>query len=262
MDASISLATTLSVIALAVAILGVITNLFLAKSSGRSAKAAEGSMGIAKVSADAAKESVIESRMARQDQFGTDVFIQFDQKLGTRWIATRNFAQVGPAEPMKTVLNWPGNDIDRVLVGVVLKFVNRSPLDAVVHIGSARVDGISAERRLGAQNESPAYGVVESLLIDGRFSMLPNSECLMLVRQGPTLAEWRENHDAPIIVNIGASRSVEGAVQRWRLALTGALLGQELDNESAYRVQPFLQVDAELKLLSRFYPNLDDLSDE
>ena len=79
-------------------------------SAKRTAKSAEDTVEIAKISADAARESVIESRMARQDQLATDVFIQVDQYLGTRWIAHFAATQVGPAKPMETILNTPDND--------------------------------------------------------------------------------------------------------------------------------------------------------
>jgi hypothetical protein len=258
------------VFALAVALAGVLINYSSADSAKRSAKAAEDTVGsanrtaksaedtveIAKVSADAARESVIESRMARQDQLATDIFIQVDQYLGTRWIAHLAATRVSPAEPMETILNTPGNDDDQILVGVVVSVKNRSAFEAIVQVHASRVDRVSPELKSEESQASPAYGSVDSYILDGIFVIEPQSERLILVREGPTLREWMNDHYAPITVEISAHRATEGATQRWRLTFISPLLGKETNNESAFRVQPFLQVDAQLELLPREYPNL------
>ena len=221
----------------------------------RSATAAEKSMDIAKVTAESARDSVLESRKARQDALATDVFVRVSDKIGTRWIARSHGTQVSAARPMETILNSPANDEDQVLVGAILILKNRSPFDALMEIRAARVDNIRPAERLSGTSESPAFGSIDNHIPNGVFVIEPGGERFILVRQGPTLTEWMMNHSGFIGVEILSHRTLEGAKQRWTLEFPNAqLLGGDPDNHSAFRVQPFLQVETKLQLQNRIYP--------
>jgi hypothetical protein len=248
-------AISISLVALVVAIASYFVNSSAARSAERSANAAEGSMGIAQTAADAARDSVVESRMARQDQLGTDVFIEVVKELGTRWIARSMNPRIAAAKPMEAVLSMPGNDRDRILAGAVLRIVNRGSSEAIIRVFSFRVDRVSPENWQSSVDESPSFGSIDDLVLDGTFVLGPHEEQLVLIRQGPTLQEWVEDRQYPLSVDISAYKAPEGVIQNWRLTVICSLLGNEPGNASSFRVQPFLQASAILKFQPRIYPS-------
>jgi hypothetical protein len=158
------------------------------------------------------------------------------------------------SKPMETVLSMPGDQSTVLQLGAYLTIRNESEHSAEVRIVADRVERCDDPDQIESTLDPP-NSEYRALLEEGRIPLKGGDQVGIIVRHGPTLAEWVENGgDKPILVSISAQASPDGAVQSWRVTLECPLLGREHGNASSYRVQPFQLPTATCTELTREYP--------
>ena len=225
-----------------------------------------GSAIFARRSAKAAERSANEAMKSRRDVLGPSVSITNERALLERWywdpIHHENNPQMGAPSGIKpaNVLLWPGNKGVRILLGAHIILTNEGSLTTTVSINalrSDRCDNYDDYKEVTASPPAPStIATPDAVLLNGKLSLAPGETAGVIVRHGPSLEEWRNNGgDRPIVVEISAETSPDGARQSWKMTLASPLLERDRLNDSTYRVAMFQLPEIELIELPREYPS-------
>lgn len=212
-----------------------------------------GSLFSARRSASTAREAAEEARHARQDALGPDVSLFQVGALDGRWnVGPGSKLPPGLAEPGRTYTS-PGKDEVRLLLGAVLNLRNEGTRTATVTVEAFRVEPADTDADL-AERLSPPANKPDTRFPDGAFNLAPGLTIRVLVRTGPTLAEWIEHGDQPVKINVTAAVSKEGARQSWTVTLTTRLLAPQPHSRSEYRLLAHVMPDVARHDEPRCYP--------
>jgi hypothetical protein len=243
----------LSALALVVSVVAIAVSLASARSSARSAD---------------------EAAHSRADQLGPQVAVGDAKPLRERWNfrprgLPDNFVGQPPGlAPVDRRFIRPANLDVRVLVGAYVSITNEGSKTAIVTVDTFRADRCDDFAAVESVL-SPTAELPSTALKNGQLSLAPGQRAGIIVRQGPSLAEWIENH--PIshvprlgevieihpdrhVVDITAQSSPDGATQHWRLEMVADVLADVFGNAAEYRVVPHVPPGLFLSELPRTYP--------
>lgn len=250
----------MTIAALILSIVAILISLGLAIFAKRSAIAAERSAVAAENSADEAMKS-------RTDTLGPLVSITDEQALRKRWLYDPMFHQSNPlfGPPPETkpehALIWPSNKGIQILLGAHITLRNEGSLTATVSIGALRSDRCDNyddhEAVTSPPKEPPSVDTPDTILPGGKLLLAPGEKKGVIIRNGPSLEEWRNvGGDQPIVIVISAETSPDGTRQSWEMKLASTLLQHDQDiNESLYKVASFELPEIGLTMLPREYPS-------
>jgi hypothetical protein len=158
-----------------------------------------------------------------------------------------------PSEALPdTYLDVPGDNDIRLLLG----FQNEGGRTCRLTVsGAFRVD--RADDGTGEALEAvlkPRAQMPDTRLADGTIALEPGQTGGMIVRLGPTVAEWIANGDRPYSATVSAAVGPVGARQEWALSLKADLLSGVQHNASQYRVLPHVLPELTVDERPRVYP--------
>ena len=143
----------------------------------------------------------------------------------------------------------------RVLVGAHLSITNEGAKTAIVTVDAFRADRCDDFEAVESVLSPPAE-LPSATLKNSQVSLAPRQRAGIIVRQGPSLAEWIESHPDRYVVEITAQTSPDGATQHWRLELVACVLAEVDGNAAEYRVVPHVPPRVSLSELPRTYPSV------
>jgi hypothetical protein len=215
----------------------------------------------ARDSAQAAEISATAADRAQRDRFGPNVVIDVPKPLRGIWMRAGNqpdWNRPSPAltEPVKTQFVLPLNEGELVLVGAYLTIRNEGDESATVQVGADRVDRCDDPADIEATlAPSPSLAArPDPRIPDGRIALRPREQAGVIVRHGPTIAEWEHDQDRSVSVSISAEASLEGPRQSWQLTIEGSLLNRVYGDASRYAVASHALPTVTLTRLARQYP--------
>ncbi|HZT66508.1 MAG TPA: hypothetical protein VFA11_12030 [Acidimicrobiales bacterium] len=219
-----------------------------------------GALAVAIHSAVSSRRSADSAHRAQADALGPSVTVLEPKPLRERW----NYSPQGlpdshlgypPGEALvdKRFTRPMHNDV-RILLGAHTLFVNEGSGTATILIQAFRVDRCDniedASAVLLPRAELPSPRIA-----DGQLVLAPGERAGVVVRQGPTLAEWlQQGGDVPYVVGISAVASPDGSSQHWRLDLVAETLGAVYGNDAEFRVLAHVLPEVRLTPLPRTYP--------
>ena len=214
----------------------------------------------ARRSASAAERSAAEAFKTRLDQSGPAVVLESEKAFRRRWIVGMyrppDHTPPGEAKPDMD-LDMPGNSDARILIGAHLSFRNEGARTCRVTVSEAfrvdRADGSSKEALEAVL--SPEAEMPDTWVPDGTIAIEPGQTAGMIIRVGPTLAEWLEDGDHPYTAKVAAVVDRDGARQEWAVSLDAALLSGNPHNASRFRVLPNVPPDLRVEEQPRVYPH-------
>lgn len=224
-----------------------------------------GSAIFAKRSADSSQRSATEAMKSRSDTLGPVISITNELALRERWLYDPMFQESNPlfGLPPETKpghsLIWSGNKGIRILLGGHITLTNEGSLTTTVSINALRSDRCDnyddCKTVTSPSTEPRTIDTPDTVLRGGKLLLEPGEKKGVIIRNGPSLEEWRKNGgDQPIVIGISAETSPDGSRQSWEMKLTSTLLQQNQDiNESLYTVASFQQPEIGLTMLLREY---------
>ena len=212
-----------------------------------------------------ARRSALAVGMSRSDNLGPVISITNERALRERWywdaMHHENNPEMGAPceiEPLK-VLQWPGNKGVRILLGAHVTIANEGSLTTTVSINariSNRCDSYDDYKATTTPTPAPSTIATPTTAIpNGKLVLKPGEKKGVIIRNGPSLEEWRNNgRGQPIAIEISAKTLRGGARQRWKIKLASPLLERDQFNDSTYRVARFQLPQIKLTELPREYP--------
>ena len=217
-------------------------------------------------SAGEASKSAEEARKSRLENLASSVTIKNIEPLRERWVIdskreTEEMTHPGICEP-NTTFHLPINGSGRILVGAILTLANEGDRTAEVDFDVNRLDDITSEGNytavLDKYNAANWRDQSNSVRRDGKVSIAPHAERLVIVRSGPTFQEWLDGGSPPVWsspISITSHVAVDAAYQRWILTLSTQLLKTDPGYQGQVTTLSNILIDADLKRLPYGYPD-------
>jgi hypothetical protein len=222
----------------------------LYRSSDRSARSAVES---AKAAVDAASEA----RRARLDNLGPSVHAELMKPLRGLWRAAPVGHPASNFPPGELTagqeFHSPGDDAVRFLMAAEVMIRNEGTRTASVAFkGVCRVDNVITE--ILESDASPHAQIPDRQIAPEGVAIAPGKGLRLVVRTGPTLAEWKANGDRRYRVDIVATTTPDAAYATWTLTLGRPVFKPTHYSASTYVAVTSLPPEANLLGFGMQYP--------